>query len=149
GWLLTSGTYSTYVTVLLESTTKTARARRRSSLMRTPQFCPKEASRWSERVTTFSTPAAPHQRAWAKGRSMLMVYTLTPSRLAASSLNRRTSASHTPVSSEGTERKIRTPEVSLSVTVERSLATTVKSRALSPTLTSSPTKVTGLPRMVT
>ena len=54
-------------------------------------------------VSTASTPAAPHQRVWAKGRSQLMVRMRTLSEsLAASVLKRRVCMSQTGVSREGT-----------------------------------------------
>jgi hypothetical protein len=52
---------------------------------------------------TLSMPAAPHQRFWANGRSMLTVrMTTSGPNFAASALNRRVSMSQVGVSSEGT-----------------------------------------------
>ncbi len=79
---------------------------------------------------------------------MLTTYTFALPSLVASSLKRRPSISQTPVSSDGTEAKSRTPDVSLNDTVPRLWSTTVKSGASWPTSTGLPTSVTGLPRIV-
>jgi hypothetical protein len=100
---------------------------------------------------TAVTPAAPHQRFCANGRSRLIVQISTslPS-FAASWLNRRVSVSQVGVSSEGTELRITTlPFASLSLTGLSPLSSAVKSGAFCPVFTSEPPSVIGLPRRVT
>ncbi len=91
-------------------------------------------------------PFAPHQRFCAKGRSHEIVKITTSSPNAvASSLKRRVCASHTPVSIEGTTLiKTVLPSKSDKCFYVKSVDNTVKSGALSPTLISGPTNVTGL-----
>src|SRR4029453_281112 len=111
----------------------------------------KAAPRKSDKVFTAVAPAAPHQRFWAKGRSMLIVHTSTPpGSLPASVLKRRVPVSHPGVSSEGTALRMTTlPLASLSFTGARALSTAVKSGAAWPALISGPTSVPGFPRSVT
>src|SRR5512139_3950431 len=91
--------------------------------------------------------AAAHHRFWANGRSRLTVRIATfPGRPAASWLKRRVSVSQTGVSSDGTALRILTfPRKSASVTWANPVSTTRKSGALSPTLTSGPSRVIGFP----
>src|SRR3989338_9145983 len=93
------------------------------------------------------TPAAPHQRFCAKGKSMLIVRTTTSlPKAAASLLKRLVCRSHTEVSSDGTTERITfLPFNDESLNSERSLAANVQSGADWPTATSLPTKVTGFP----
>src|SRR3989475_6325315 len=102
-------------------------------------------------VFTLLTPAAPHQRFWANGRSMLIVHTSIPGpSLPASWLNRRVSVSHTGVSSDGTElRRSTLPFASLRRTAWRLVSTAVTSGAGCPGLISGPTRVRGVPLKVT
>src|ERR1035438_6982294 len=88
----------------------------------------------------------PHQRFWANGRSMLTVMMSTPGSLAASSLKRLVWASQTGVSSEGITLMMRTRlPVSFRATVLSPPSTRLKSGAASPTFSSGPTSVLGLP----
>src|SRR4030095_518078 len=100
-----------------------------------------------ESVLTAVTPAAPHQRFCANGRSRLIVQisTLPPS-FAASWLNRRVSVSQVGVSSDGTELRMMTlPFASLSFTGLSPLSSAVKSGALWPGLILGPPRAVGVP----
>ena len=89
-------------------------------------------------------PSAPQKRAWAIGRSLLTQTTLVLSRPAASSLNFRTLAAHTPVSTLGKMLStVRVPSSRL--TSEKSGASRENAGAGEPTAGSSPAVVTGLP----
>src|SRR3990172_4087245 len=90
------------------------------------------------------------KRFWANGRSILIVrISRLPGSLAASSLKRRVCWSQTGVSKEGTTLISRAFPLEFSRVIgERSLATTVKLGALSPTLISGPTRVSEFPLKV-
>ena len=86
-----------------------------------------------DRVTTLLRPSAPQKRDWANGRSAEMHSTTVLSSSAASWLNLRTDAAHTPVSMLGKIfSTLRLPAYWLSATSERSLATSVNGCALAP-----------------
>jgi hypothetical protein len=120
-------------------------------LTRTPYAFPKDASRWSLRVSAFSMPATEQKRLFANGRSIETFRTTTSSpTFVAASLNRRSCASQTGVSSDGVTLMTTVfPAKSASVFGARPLSRTVKSGALSPTLMAGPTRVRGFPANVT
>src|SRR5438270_2528665 len=98
---------------------------------------------------TLSTPKFPHQRFWAKGKSMLMEKIFTPGSPPASLSKRRVWASHTGVSSDGTTLKMRTESpVWAKFTFRSEESTTSKSGALSPGFNSGPASGRGLPLRV-
>src|SRR4051812_20340749 len=95
-------------------------------------------------------PSAPQKRRWAKGRSADTHNTSTPSRSAARWLKARTLAAHTAVSIDGKMlSRTAAPRWSLSVTSSSSEPVSEYAGAGEPTVGSSPTVWTGVPRRVT
>ena len=82
-----------------------------------------------------SISAPPHHLPCANGKSIDIVYIVTSPNFAASWLKRLTSVSHTGVSNDGTVKNTLLPLVSLNLNGFKSLSTTVKSGAVSPTFT--------------
>lgn len=114
--------------------------------MRTPYAAPNSRERSSLSATTFWMPSLSQKRFCANGRSSETVSTTVFGSFAASTLNRRALAAHTPVSRLGTMLRIfRFPAKSASETSPRSAFVSRKSGAFSPLFGSSPEVWMGVP----
>src|SRR5690606_33464704 len=97
-------------------------------------------------MTTFSIPSAPQNCDCAKGKSFDIHKTVVLGKPAASSLNLRTDAAHTPVFTLGKIFRITyLPLKSFNPFSDKSTAVNVKSFASEPTCGNDPTVCTGLP----